>query len=145
MKWHLTGNKNANHITQRTRQCKAQAGSSPRHQCQPGEQAGSCLCQHQRGMMLSLSLGECWGWHHLSPISHTMAESGSAGLVLAKARKCTKMSLERQSSECSQFILPFEPAKFEALVKRENSLNCADQKAPQTCAVALNAPVAFSS
>lgn len=139
---HLNGNKNGNHITQRARQCKAHVGSSPRYQCQPGEQAGSCTCQHRWGTMPSLSLGECWGWHQPSPISHTMAGSGSAGLVLAKARKCTKMSLERQSSECSQFLL--EPAVSEASVKRENSSNCENQKAPQTGAIALKARAAFS-
>lgn len=54
VKWHLTGNKNAKPITQRT---KSHVGSSPRHQCQLGEQAGLCMCQHRWGMTPSFVPG----------------------------------------------------------------------------------------
>lgn len=71
------------------------------------ENKQALLCASTGGDDALLIPGGVVGWHHVSSISHTMVESGSAGLALAKARKSTEMILERKRSECSQFLLPF--------------------------------------
>lgn len=91
--------------------------------------------------MPSSSLRECWRWHHISPISHTMVESGSAGPALAKARNDDSGKKKKRWQAICFASLNLLGLKHQP--KRECSSNHANQKAPQTCAIALKAPVAF--